>query len=233
MLVELGRQEGAVCSRHTLFSSGGEVQVESVPSVPELSSARSSGITRSMAGEASALVLLTQQLPAAQQAVVTAVQDAVGAYHDSKRVRAGVWAAALAAAAIFLQAPVANAVALVSGAVSLLLYGAVLVVVLAVGLDQLLRAEQDATAAPHAPPPEARALVLPARLSDEHRKTPEELLRQRWRLPDPVVNCLGAPAWQRNFRTALTHPLLTPQAPWCTTSAGTLWTPGSSPVRAP
>ena len=134
------------------------------------------------------------QLSAAGSAASRAYTACCAQYDNNLSTRIAVWVAACAAGIVFLQNPVNNTLSILSGLLSLSIYTAVVLALLAAAAHQIHRSEHanavqqlKATASPSVPVP------MPQRLPQEQSMSPAEIFTQRWKLPRAVVAKLGMP----------------------------------------
>ncbi len=116
-------------------------------------------------------------------------------YKQRVAVKVAVWTVVLAAFIAFMRNPIANLVEIISGLISLTIYSAVALALLAAAAHQVHRSEH-ATAVQQlsTSSPATLAMPVPQKLSNEQSMPPAEIFTQRWKLPRPVVAKLGTTA---------------------------------------
>jgi len=137
--------------------------------------------------------VVSVHLEGAAQSFTSIGLKARSTYDESLVLRLSVWAAAVATAVVFLQSPILNTISIVSALISLSIYAAVALALVAAAAHQIHRSEH-AAAVQHinATSPPVVPLPVPQRLPEEQSMTPAEIFTQRWKLPRVVVSQLGA-----------------------------------------
>jgi hypothetical protein len=114
------------------------------------------------------------------------------AYRDRLVIRAAVWAAGVAALAIFIQDPLTNMVASAWALFYVAIYLVLMLTAVAATAHYIHSSEQ-AAAVHHLQltTPPVQPVPIPQRLTNESSLSPKEILLQRWSLPPSVVGELG------------------------------------------